>query len=100
MPTTDNTNLPSANDADRFRQGWWACFWNLLCEEHARWKYTGPPIARSHYERAKRMMEDVDYVLSPSSFVRKSFLDRGFRPERILKNVYTGLTLPRRSSAK
>ena len=34
------------------------------------------------------MMADVDFVLSPSSFVTKSFLERGFNPEQILKNIY------------
>jgi glycosyltransferase involved in cell wall biosynthesis len=34
------------------------------------------------------MLADVDYVLSPSSFVTRSFTDRGFKPEQILKNVY------------
>ena len=30
----------------------------------------------------------VDYVLSPSSYVTRSFLTRGYRPEQILRNVY------------
>ena len=34
------------------------------------------------------MLKDVDFVLSPSSFVTRSFLERGFEPERILRNVY------------
>jgi glycosyltransferase involved in cell wall biosynthesis len=34
------------------------------------------------------MMPLVDYVLSPSSYVTKSFLDRGFKQEQILKNLY------------
>jgi glycosyltransferase involved in cell wall biosynthesis len=34
------------------------------------------------------MMERVDYVLSPSSYVTRSFLERGFKPEQILRNVY------------
>jgi alpha-maltose-1-phosphate synthase len=33
-------------------------------------------------------MAHVDYVLCPSSFVRGSFLARGFRPEQILQNIY------------
>ena len=34
------------------------------------------------------MLEETDYVLSPSSHVTNSFLTRGFRPEQILRNVY------------
>jgi glycosyltransferase involved in cell wall biosynthesis len=34
------------------------------------------------------MLPEVDYVLAPSSFVVRSFLDRGFKPEQILPNVY------------
>ena len=63
-------------------------FWNILTEEHRRWNVSAPPIARHHFERAKAMMEQVDHVLSPSSFVSRSFLERGFRPAQILRNVY------------
>jgi glycosyltransferase involved in cell wall biosynthesis len=34
------------------------------------------------------ILQDVDLVLSPSSFVTNSFLERGFKPEQILRNVY------------
>lgn len=63
-------------------------FWSILSEEHERWRCPTPPVARHHYERARAMMEDVDYVLSPSRYVSRSFLDRGFAPSQILKNVY------------
>src|SRR4051812_9535730 len=63
-------------------------FWKILSEEHARWKCPDPPIAPHHYRRSVEMMADVDYVLSPSSFVTNSFLERGFRPEQIIRNVY------------
>jgi glycosyltransferase involved in cell wall biosynthesis len=63
-------------------------FWAILEEEHKRWKCSDPPIARHHYERSKAMMADVDYVLSPSSFVSDSFLSRGFKPGQILRNIY------------
>lgn len=63
-------------------------FWEILTEEHRRWKVPAPPIPRHHYERARAMMEDVDFVLSPSSFVTRSFLERGFKPGQILTNVY------------
>ena len=63
-------------------------FWSILTEEHERWRCPTPPVARHHYERARAMMEDVDYVLSPSSYVSQSFLARSFKPGQILKNVY------------
>lgn len=63
-------------------------FWNILEEEHRRWNAPNPPVARHHYERSLAMMEHVDHVLSPSSFVTRSFLERGFKPEQILRNVY------------
>jgi hypothetical protein len=63
-------------------------FQAILSEEHRRWNSPHPPVARHHYERSLAMMADVDFVLSPSSFVTKSFLQRGFKPGQILKNVY------------
>ncbi len=59
-------------------------FWTTLVEEHERWGSRFPPVARHYYERSLAMMEHVDYVLSASSFVARTFLERGFKPERIL----------------
>lgn len=63
-------------------------YWNILAEENKRWNCRELPIARHHYERARAMMADVDFVLSPSTWVSKSFLERGFKPDQILRNVY------------
>ena len=63
-------------------------FWELLTEEHRRWNCPFPPVAPHWSQRAREMMPHVDYVLSPSSFVTRSFLERGFQPEQILRNVY------------
>jgi len=63
-------------------------FWDLLCEEHRRWGCPTPPVSRFHYERSLRMMEHLDYVLSPSSFVANSFLQSGFSARQILKMFY------------
>ncbi len=63
-------------------------FWAILTEEHRRWKCPYLPVARHHYERSRAMMSEVDFVLSPSTFVSRSFLERGFKPEQILRNVY------------
>src|SRR5262245_37426272 len=53
-------------------------FWETLQEEHRRWKCPLPPVAPYWYERSRAMLANVDYVLSPSSYVAKSFLTRGF----------------------
>src|SRR5205085_1324893 len=64
-------------------------FWELLSEEHRRWNCPYPPVSRFWYERSRAMLaEHVDYVLSPSSYVTRSFLQRGFKPAQILRNVY------------
>ncbi len=59
-------------------------FLTILSEEARRWNSPYPPVARHHYERSLAMMADVDYVLSASNFVAKSYLERGFKPEQIL----------------
>jgi glycosyltransferase involved in cell wall biosynthesis len=64
-------------------------FWEILVEEHRRWKCSYPPVSPYWYQRSREMLsEGVDYVLSPSSYVTKSFLDRGFKQEQILQNFY------------
>jgi len=63
-------------------------FWEILAEEHRRWNCPTPPVAPHWNERARAMMPDVDFVLSPSNYVTQSFLARGFKPEQILKNIY------------
>ena len=64
-------------------------FWELLGEEHRRWNCPTPPVSPQWVERARAMLaEQTDFVLSPSSYVTQSFLARGFKPERILRNIY------------
>jgi len=64
-------------------------FWSILSEEQRRWKSKYPPVSRFWYERSRAMLsEGVDYVLSPSSYVTNSFLERGFRQEQIIKSVF------------
>jgi alpha-maltose-1-phosphate synthase len=63
-------------------------FWEILSEENRRWNCPHPPISRRAYERSRAMLPEVDYVLSPSAFVTGSFLARGFKPDRILPNIY------------
>src|ERR1700722_3585992 len=59
-------------------------FWTILKEERRRWNSPYDSFAKHHHERSLAMMEHVDYVLSASSFVGRTFLERGFKPECIL----------------
>lgn len=63
-------------------------YWELISEEHRRWKCPLPPFSPFWMERSLKTLEETDYVLAPSSYVSNSFLKRGFKPERILKNAY------------
>jgi len=63
-------------------------YWETVSEEHRRWQCPLPPFSPYWYRRARAMLPEVDYVLSPSSYVSRSFLERGFKPEQILPNVY------------
>src|SRR5581483_10828536 len=58
--------------------------WTILKEEKHRWNSRFDPFAQHHYERSLAMMPHVDYVLSASTFVARTFLERGFKPECIL----------------
>jgi starch synthase len=75
-------------------------FWEILEDEHRRWNCLYPPVARFYYERARRTVELLDYVLCPSSYVRNSFLDRGFKPEQILDVNYPAVDLSRFTPAR
>jgi glycosyltransferase involved in cell wall biosynthesis len=63
-------------------------YWEIVSEEHRRWHCAQPPFSRFWYRRSLASLEETDYVLSPSTWVTNSFLENGFRPEQILRNVY------------
>jgi glycosyltransferase involved in cell wall biosynthesis len=63
-------------------------FWNILSEEHERWGCPLHPISKQQYRRSIEMMQHVDYVLAPSSFVAESFLARGFKADQVLPSFY------------
>ena len=63
-------------------------FWEIISDEHRRWNCPTPPFSPQWLERSRAMLADTDFVLSPSSYVTRSFLARGFKPDPILKNVY------------
>jgi glycosyltransferase involved in cell wall biosynthesis len=63
-------------------------YWEVVSEEHRRWRCPTPPFSPFWRDRARAMLEETDFVLSPSSYVTKSFLARGFKPDQILTNIY------------
>lgn len=63
-------------------------FWDILDEEHRRWRSPVPPVAPFLHRRSRAMMREVDYVIAPSQFVADSFVRRGFRPDQILYVPY------------
>ena len=65
-----------------------AHYWNLISEEHARWKCDLPPFPRPWYDRGLHSIELTDWVFSPSSYVTRSFVEQGFPAERVLYLPY------------
>ncbi len=63
-------------------------FWEILIEEHSRWNCPYPPVPHFYIKRAREIVQHADYVLSPSSFVTNSFLERGFTAQQIIPVVY------------
>jgi len=58
-------------------------FWNLLTEEQHRWGSRYPPVSRYYQDRAADSAGAADYVFVSSTFVRQSYLKRGFDTERL-----------------
>lgn len=59
-------------------------FWSLLTEEQYRWGSRYPPVSRYYQDRTLESVAAADYICTSSTFVRQSFLKRGFGPERLL----------------
>ncbi len=58
--------------------------WNLTAVEQQRWKSRWPPGSRYYQDRAIESVAVADYIFTASTFVRQSFLKRGFDPQRLL----------------
>jgi glycosyltransferase involved in cell wall biosynthesis len=65
-----------------------ANYWKLVSLEHKLWGENVLPFPRKWYERGMESIELTDWVLSPSSYVTKSFINQGFPEERILHLPY------------
>jgi glycosyltransferase involved in cell wall biosynthesis len=63
-------------------------FWDLLTEEANRWGSPYPPVSRFFNEQALDTANNVDYVFTPSTWVRRSYLKRGFEERRLLLYSY------------
>lgn len=57
----------------------------LLRDEYARWGVSGELAHPAIVTKELQEYELTDYVSVPSSFVRRSFIDRGFPVERIIQ---------------
>ena len=57
-------------------------FWEILAEEHRRWKIDLPPVSPTHYRGSQESSEMADWVVGLSTFVTNSFIERGLPAER------------------
>jgi len=60
----------------------------IMKEEYKRWNIRFPRRYVYHLNRAKEMLEYVDFILSPSNYVTSSFLKRGFNASQVISNIY------------
>lgn len=58
--------------------------WNLVAAEQQRWESRFPPASRYYQDRTIESVAAADYITTASTFVRQSFLKRGFDPQRLL----------------
>lgn len=65
-----------------------ANFWETVGEEYSRWGIDMDPYPRKWYEGGLRSVELTDWAFSPSSYVTRSFIAKGFPSERILHLPY------------
>ena len=63
-------------------------FWEIIEAEHKKWGIDRKPMPRHWNERGRKMLEDTDYIFSPSSYVTDSFLKRGWSSDRIFYLPY------------
>jgi glycosyltransferase involved in cell wall biosynthesis len=59
-------------------------FWDVVAEEHRIWGVKQPPYPPHWNRRARAMLELTDYVICPSRYVEKTYLQRGWSQERML----------------
>lgn len=65
-----------------------ANFWEIVGEEYSHWGINIDPYPRKWYDAGLRSVELTDWIFSPSSYVTRSFIAKGFPSERILHLPY------------
>ena len=63
-------------------------FWQIVGEEHRKWKVQRDPYPAHWYRKGLRSVELSDYVFAPSRHVADSFEQRGFEKSRVLHLPY------------
>jgi glycosyltransferase involved in cell wall biosynthesis len=63
-------------------------FWQLLTDEQKIWNSKFLPVSRYYLDRVAESVAAADYICVASSFVRESFLKRGYPAERLLLCPY------------
>lgn len=58
---------------------------NILQEEHERLNLPWTPFPISEKERRLKEYDEADYILVPSEFVKRSFLEKGFLEQKLIK---------------
>ena len=60
----------------------------ILQEEYKKYTISHAPITQKNREKILAEYEQTDYIMTPSEFVRKSFITQGIEPKKILKINY------------
>jgi glycosyltransferase involved in cell wall biosynthesis len=58
--------------------------WSLITAEQQRWGARHPPVSRFYQDLTVESVAAADYIFTSSTFVRQSFLKRGYDPQRLL----------------
>ncbi|SEG18565.1 glycosyltransferase family 4 protein [Flavobacterium urumqiense] len=61
---------------------------DLLKEEHHKLNIPWFPFHKAEKKRRLKEYQQADYILLPSEFVKRSFLDKGFPEEKLIKVPY------------
>lgn len=61
---------------------------NLIKHEYDRWGLTAPAVAKATKEKMLREYAQADYIMTPSHFVRDSFIQQGLAPQKLLLAPY------------
>lgn len=60
----------------------------ILNEEYSIQNLKIKPISKYIIEKEKKEYELADFIMVPTDFVKQTFIDKGFKKEKIIKNPY------------